>query len=108
LGRVLHGTFHGHPGGLWSLVVKASDSATLANTGTATRAINIQNNPPAGFPLYYFEIIAAIIAGLMLAAFVVFKRRRMTSTRLKIDLTLFTQRLGELRVPTSSDRLRTK
>jgi hypothetical protein len=72
-------------GGLWSLVVKAADSPTPANTGTATRAINIQNNPPASFPLYYFGIIAAIIAGL-LAVLVVFKKRRVTHARLKIDL----------------------
>jgi hypothetical protein len=73
-------------GGLWSLVIKASDSSTPADIGTATRAINIQNSPPAGFPLYYFGIIAAIIAGLLIAALLVFKRRRITSTRLKIDL----------------------
>ena len=73
-------------GGLWSLVVKASDSPTPANTGLATRAINIQNTPPATFPLYYFGIIAAIIAGLLISAFLVFKRRRVTHARLKIDL----------------------
>src|SRR5439155_1388753 len=65
-------------GGLWSLVVKASDSPSPANTGTATRAINIQNNPPASFPLYYFGIIAALIAGLPIAVFLVFKRHRVT------------------------------
>jgi len=73
-------------GGLWSLVVRASDSQSPPNTGTATRAITIQNNPPASFPLYYFGIIAALIAGLLIAAFLIFKRRRMTTTRLKIDL----------------------
>src|SRR5438132_6047374 len=73
-------------GGLWSLVVKASDSTSPANTGTATRAINIQNNPPASFPLYYFGIIAALIAGLLIAVFLVFKRHRVTHARLKIDL----------------------
>jgi hypothetical protein len=73
-------------GGLWSLVVKASDSPAPANIGTATRAITIQNNPPASFPLYYFGIIAAIIGGLLIAAFLVFKRRKVTHARLKIDL----------------------
>jgi hypothetical protein len=73
-------------GGLWSLVVKAADSPSPANTGTATRAINIQNNPPASFLLYYFGIIAAAIAGLLFAVFLVFKRRRVTHARLKIDL----------------------
>jgi hypothetical protein len=73
-------------GGLWSLVVKASDSSTPSNAGTATRAITIQNNPPASFPLYYFGILAAIIAGLLIAFFLMFKRRRVTHARLKIDL----------------------
>jgi hypothetical protein len=73
-------------GGLWSLVVKASDSPSPANTGTSTRAIDIQNNPPTSFPLYFFGIIAAIIAGLLLAVFLVFKRHRVTHARLKIDL----------------------
>ena len=73
-------------GGLWSLVVKASDSSTSADTGTATRAITIQNNAPASFPLFYFGIVAAIIAGLLITVFLVFKRRRVTHARLKIDL----------------------
>jgi hypothetical protein len=73
-------------GGLWSLIVKASDSTTPANSGTATRAITVQNTPPASFPLYYFGIIAAIIAALLIAFFLVFKRRRVTHARLKIDL----------------------
>jgi hypothetical protein len=76
----------GDTGGLWSLVVKASDSSTPANAGTSTRAINIQNNPPPSFPLYYFGIMAAIIAALLIAFLLVFKRRRVTHTRLKIDL----------------------
>ena len=74
------------PGGLWSLVIKASDSPSPANSGTATRAIIIQNNASASFPLYYFGIIATIIAALLTIAFLLFKRRRVTSTRLKIDL----------------------
>ncbi len=73
-------------GGLWSLTVRASDSSTPPNAGTATRAITIQNTPPASFSLYYFGIIAAIIAGLLIAFFLVFKRHRVTHARLKIDL----------------------
>ena len=72
-------------GGLWSLVVRASDSQSPPNTGTATRAITIQNNPPS-FPLYYFGVLASIIAGLLIAFFLVFKRHRVTHARLKIDL----------------------
>jgi len=73
-------------GGLWSLVVKASDSQSPPNVGNATRAITIQNNSPTSFPLYYFGIIAALVAGLLIAVFLVFKRRRVTHARLKIDL----------------------
>lgn len=77
-------------GGLWSLIVTASDTATPANTGTATRAITIQNTSSptssASFPLYFFGIIAAIIAGLLLAVLLLFRRRRVGHTSLKIDL----------------------
>src|SRR5260370_179074 len=44
------------------------------------------NTPPASFSLYSFGIIAAIIAGLLIAFFLVFKRHRVTHARLKIDL----------------------
>jgi hypothetical protein len=37
-------------GGLWSLIMKASDSPTPPNTGSATRAITIQNNTSSGSP----------------------------------------------------------
>jgi hypothetical protein len=71
---------------LWSLVVKALDSTTPANASTATRAIIIRNNPPASFPLYYFGIMAVIIAALLVAFFSIFKRRRLPHAGLKIDL----------------------
>lgn len=34
------------PGGLWSLSVSASDSATPANSGSAAKAITLQDRPP--------------------------------------------------------------
>jgi hypothetical protein len=80
----------GDTGGLWSLIVIASDSANPPNSGTATRAITIQNTatgtPSASFPLFYFGIFAAIIAGLLLATLLLFRRRRVSHTSLKIDL----------------------
>lgn len=80
----------GDVGGLWSLDISLSDSSTPSNSGSATRAITIQNgnssNNSASFPLFYFGIIAAIIAGLLIAMIMVFKKRRVGHASLKIDL----------------------
>ena len=87
------------PGGLWSLVVKASDSPTSANTGSATRAITLQNNTGGNvsLPLYYFGIIAALIAGLLGGGgFLLFKKRKVTHARLKIDLEAVRSEAGRI------------
>ena len=81
----------GDTGGLWSFIVTASDSASPPNTGQATRAITIQNGnntvpTSPSFPLFYFGILAAIIAGILLAVLLVFKKRRVGHASLKIDL----------------------
>ena len=85
-------------GGLWSLVVKASDSPTPPNTGSATRAITIQNNTGgnASFPLFYFGIIAALLALLLVAIFLAFRRRKTTHARLKIDLDAVRSEAGRI------------
>jgi len=91
--QVWVGTFTWKPadtGGLWSLNVKASDSSVSPNTGTATRAVIVDNGTATAspsFPLYYFGIAAGLIAAGLLGAMLFFKKRRkMTSTSLKIDL----------------------
>jgi len=75
-------------GGLWSLIVKASDSPTPPNTGSASRAITVLNTTGgnAPFPLFYFGVIAALLALLLVALFLAFRRRKVTHARLKIDL----------------------
>ena len=85
-------------GGLWSLVVKASDSPTPPNTGSATRAISVQNmsGGNASFPLYYFGIIAALVALLLVAVFFAFRRRKVTHARLKIDLDAVRSEAGRI------------
>jgi hypothetical protein len=89
-------------GGLWSLVFKASDSSNPADTGSATRAITLQNNstPSPGantsLPLYFFGIIAALVAGLLIATFLAFKRRKETHARLKIDLEAVRSEAGRI------------
>jgi hypothetical protein len=84
-------------GGLWSLVVKASDSPTPPNTGSASRAVTVQNNTgAASFPLYFFGIIVALLAALLVAIFFAFKRRKVTHARLKIDLEAVRSEAGRI------------
>ncbi len=85
-------------GGLWSLVVRASDSPTPPNTGSATRAITVQNTTGgnASFPLYFFGIIAALLALLLVAVFLLFRRRKTTHARLKIDLDAVRSEAGRI------------
>jgi hypothetical protein len=77
-------------GGQWSLVVKASDAPSPPNSGYASRIITVQNTSTgagvASFPLYYFGIIAALIAGALAVVFLVLKKRGVKQTSLKIDL----------------------
>lgn len=85
-------------GGLWSLTITASDMSTPANSGSATRAITLQNSTgnASSFPLYYFGIIAALIAALLIAVLMVFKRRKVTHARLKIDLEAVRSEAGRI------------
>lgn len=88
-------------GGLWSLIVKASDSNTPSNIGSATRAITIQGNssPPGNdvtIPLYYYGILAALIAGLLIVGFLAFRRRKVSHARLKIDLEAVKSEAGKI------------
>jgi hypothetical protein len=99
--RVWVGTYTIRPsdtGGLWSLIVKASDSPTPPNTGSATRAITVQNTTGgnASFPLFYFGIIAALLAMLLVAFFLAFRRRKTTHARLKIDLDAVRSEAGRI------------
>jgi hypothetical protein len=85
-------------GGLWSLVVKASDSPTPPDTGSASRAITVVNTTGgnASFPLYFFGIIAALLALLLVAVFFLFRRRKTTHARLKIDLDAVRSEAGRI------------
>jgi hypothetical protein len=85
-------------GGLWSLVVTASDSPSPPNTGSASRAITVQNSTGgnASFPLFYFGIIAALLALLLVVVFLAFRKRKTTHARLKIDLDAVRSEAGRI------------
>jgi hypothetical protein len=46
----------------------------------------IQSSSNVSFPLYYFGILAALIAALLIGTFLAFRRHKVTHARLKIDL----------------------
>ncbi len=88
-------------GGLWSLNIRASDSFTPPNTApTATRAVILNNAAGTGntsFPLYFFGIVAALIAAALLGTALLFKKRRKTtSASLKIDLEAVKSEAGRI------------
>ncbi len=176
------------PGGLYSLVIKASDSPNPPNTGSATKAVTLQDKPPAAtftpsttsgltgtpisfngtgsydpdgaivtwswtfgdtttgsgsivvhtyatagtytvtltvtdnggytastsstvtvqssstgssngnvsFPLYYFGILAALIAAILAGGFLAFRRHKVTHAKLKIDLEAVKSEAGRI------------
>ncbi len=86
-------------GGLWSLIVKVSDSApSPPNSGSGTRAITVLNSTggTATFPLFYFGIITALLAFLLAAVFFLFRRRKVAHARLKIDLDAVRSEAGRI------------
>lgn len=99
--KIWFGTYTIRPsdtGGLWSIVVTAADSPNPPNTGTATKPITIQNaagsNTP--LPLFYFALVGALIVALLAAVLLLFKRRKVTHARLKIDLEAVKSEAGKI------------
>ncbi len=89
----------GDTGGLWSLYVRASDSATSPNNGYATRAVTLDNASGGNFsfPLFYFGIAAGLIAAVLIGGLFLFRRRRGgPSTSLKIDLEAVKSEAGRI------------
>src|SRR2546425_336856 len=78
--------------------VRERYSPTPPNTGSATRVITVQNTTggSASFPLYFFGIIVALLALLLLAVFLLFRRRKVTHARLKIDLDAVRSEAGRI------------
>jgi len=75
------------PSATYTVTITAVDNN--GSTKTATSTIAIQPNQPSSnvsFPLYYFGILAALIATLLIGTFLAFRRHKVTHARLKIDL----------------------
>jgi len=63
------------------------NSGSVSSTTSKTITVQpVQSSSNVSFPLYYFGILAALIAALLIGAFLAFRRHKVTHARLKIDL----------------------
>jgi PKD repeat protein len=75
------------PSATYTITVTVVDNSGSTKTATSSIAIQpIQSGSNISFPLYYFGILAALIAALLIGTFLAFRRHKVTHARLKIDL----------------------
>jgi len=74
----------------YTITVTVTDNSGQTYTATSTVSIqpssNNSSNGTLSLPLYYFGILAVIIAAILAGGFLAFRRHRVTHARLKIDL----------------------
>src|SRR5712691_9734824 len=63
-----------------------NSGSTKSTTSNPITVQPIQPSSNVSFPLYYFGILAALIAALLIGVFLSFRRHKVTHARLKIDL----------------------
>ncbi len=68
------------------LTVTDNSGSTSSSTLTVTVQANPQSNGNVSLPLFYFGILAALIAAILAGGFFAFRRHRVTHAKLKIDL----------------------
>jgi hypothetical protein len=75
------------PSATYTITVTAVDNSGSTKTATTSITVQpIQSSSNVSFPLYYFGILAALIAALLIGTFLAFRRHKVTHARLKIDL----------------------
>ncbi|HEV2119017.1 MAG TPA: PKD domain-containing protein [Candidatus Bathyarchaeia archaeon] len=72
----------------YTISVTAHDNSgsTFSATSNPISVQTVQPSSNVSFPLYYFGILAALIATLLIGVFLAFRRHKVTHARLKIDL----------------------
>lgn len=86
---------------IYSITVTVTDNS--GNTAAQSATVNVTASTSSGssngnlsFPLYYFGILAAIIAALLIGAFLAVRRHKVTHTKLKIDLEAVKSEAGRI------------
>ncbi len=82
----------------YAITITLTDNSGSATSSTS--ALTVQAGPQStgnvSFPLYYFGIIAAILAALLAGGFLAFRRHRVTHAKLKIDLEAVRSEAGRI------------
>jgi len=69
-----------------TVTVHDNSGSTVSATSNPITVQPIQSSSNVSFPLYYFGILAALIAALLIGTFLALRRHKVTHAKLKIDL----------------------
>jgi PKD repeat protein len=89
---------NGLPSATYTATVTVRDNSGSISSATS-KPITVQPVQPSSnvsFPVYYFGILAALIATLLIGVFLAFKRHKVTHARLKIDLEAVREEAGRI------------
>ncbi len=85
--------------GSYTVTLTVTDNGGLTNSNTSVLTIQAPTSSSSGnvsFPLYYFGILAALIAALLAGTFLAFRRHKVTHAKLKIDLEAVKSEAGRI------------
>jgi PKD repeat protein len=78
-------------------VIDNSGSASAPTTSTVSvQASSQSSSGTLSLPLYYFAILAAVVAALLVGGFLAFRRHKVTHAKLKIDLEAVKSEAGRI------------
>jgi PKD domain len=85
---------------VYTITVTVADNSGKPASSSSTVTVQTASPSPSSgnltFPLYYFGILAAVIAALLIGAFLAFRRHKVTHTKLKIDLEAVKSEAGRI------------
>jgi len=84
----------------FTIAVTVTDNSGSISTPSIS-AVNVQANSQSSsgnlsLPLYYFAILAAVVAALLVGGFLAFRRHKVTHAKLKIDLEAVRSEAGRI------------
>jgi plastocyanin len=84
----------------FTITITATDNSGSTSTpNTSIVSVQSSSQSPSGnlsLPLYYFAILAALVAALLVGGFLAFRRHKVTHAKLKIDLEAVKSEAGRI------------